>query len=1309
MGPLCSDHRRQPWASRADDIHQTVTPITPCEGDLGHHGLDRRPCFSVFPEGVQPMTVRFSTVVQLLPIVAVLWIAFAHPAPGIAQSLTTRADAAGGCDGVKSGRWGFHTSLDEHPWWQVDLGQPAAIDRVLVFNRCDAIWERAAKMLLRVSDDAKTWRTVYRHDGTRFYGTTDGKPLAIELEGVRTRYVRVELPAPGYLHLDEVEVYGLGKGKKKQRRIRNLARGRPADQSSTSTWSTGVERANRQQALATTVANGLRLAADLRRAGVDVSAHEATLRELAAAADSGDSDAATTPELAEQARKTVRSLGLLNPLLDFDRLLVVKRRAGSPGLGLPANWQGNCSLPRKGFDDEVAILSGLSDEVQIATLHKPDGGQFVGDVDLHWDGKRLLYSSLGSHKRWQIFELDIPSGDVRQVTPGDQPDVDSYDACYLPNDDIIFGSTATFTGVPCVFGGSHVAVLYRMTPDGENIRQLCFEQDHDWCPTVLHSGRVLYTRWEYADTPHAHSRILFHMDPDGRGQAEYYGSNSYWPNGMFYARPVPGEPTMIAGIVSGHHGVRRMGELVVLDPARGRSEASGVVRRIPGDGRRVEAIVRDQLVNASWPKFLHPYPLSSKYFIVAAQPGPRASWGIYLVDVFDNVVLLHEEPGYALLEPLPLRPTPRPPVIPDRVDPERDDAIVKLENVYAGPGLEGIPPGTVKRLRVFSYHYSYRGMGGLIGVLGMDGPWDIRRLHGTVPVESDGSALFRVPANTPISIQPLDAEGKAVQLMRSWMTAMPGEVLSCVGCHEKQNTTPVNERALAFTQEPKEIEPWYGPARGFSYAREVQPVIDRYCVECHDGQPSPAGEEIPDLRGTEKITDFRSVMPGTGGNRGGRFSVGYANLHRYVRRPGIESDFHLLTPMEFHADTTELVQLLRKGHHGVDLDDESWDRLITWIDLNTPYHGTWTEAGWNPGKQRQRRRELGRLYAGMNDDPEADADLPVATLVAAPKPARRASPATTIASARPRGWPFDATEAARRQAATSPLTSRRVDLGGGVSLDLVLIPAGEFLIGNADPAALVDERPAARTAIESPFWMGRFEVTNEQYALFDPAHDSHVESKMSYQFGVHGYPVDGPAQPVVRLSWQRALAFCQWLSERTGNEFTLPTEGQWEYACRAGSQTPFWYGDLEADFSGAANLGDRKLRELASNPYTVSQPLKNATPYDDWVPKDTRFDDGALVSVDVGRYRSNAWGLHDMHGNVAEWTRSTYRPYPYDATDGRNDLDAGGPRVVRGGSWRDRPQRAHAAFRLAYRPYQRVFNVGFRVICAVEATPRTEP
>jgi len=975
-----------------------------------------------------------------------------------------------------------------------------------------------------------------------------------------------------------------------------------------------------------------------------------------------------------------REVLLANPLLDFDRLLLVKR--GEAMLGLPANWQGNCALARTGYDNEIAVLSPVRPNGKLTTLFRPENTEFVGDVDLEFDAERMLFSMPGGHGRWQIWQVQADGSGLRQVTPGTYPDVDDYDACYLPDGRIIFASTRCFAGVPCVGGGNTVANLCIMDSDGRNVRQLCFDQDHNWSPAILNNGRVLYSRWEYSDTPHYFSRLLFHMNPDGTGQSAYYGSNSYWPNSIFYARAIPNHPTEVVAVISGHHGVPRMGELVLFDPAKGRFEADGVVQRIPGYGKKVEPVIADALVDGSWPKFLHPYPLSDKYFLVSCQPTAGEPWGIYLVDVFDNMLPILEIPGYAFLEPVPFRKTPRPPVVPDKIQPGSREATVYLADIYAGGGLDGIPRGTVKNLRIYEFHYGYPSMGGHINV-GVEGAWDVHRIVGTVPVLEDGSANFKAPANTPLAVQPLDSEGRALQMMRSWFTAMPGEVLSCVGCHEQQNATPPVKSALATRRPPSEIAPWRGPTRGFSFKREVQPVLDKYCVGCHnDGDKAKAGN----------LLDFTAKAE----NGWGNFTPSYLALHPYVRRPGPESDYHMQQPMEFHASTSELIQMLEKGHHGVELDNEAWDRLATWIDLNVPDHGTWSEHRAIAADFRQRRLEMRTLCADRPEDPEAIPDLkrePVEFV--SPKPEVRAKVIKAVCAT----WPFDGAEAQRRQSAAGGRTRWTVDLGEGVAMEFALIPAGEFIMGSSDGA--LDEAPATLVKVEKPFWMGVTEVTATQFRRFDPSHNNGFFDQQHKDHNAPGYPADGSNRPVIRISWNGARAFSDYLSEKTGRKFQLPTEAQWEWACRAGAATPFHYGDLDADFSSYANLADYSTRLLAVNGVNP-QPIPNPSPYFAFLPKDERFNDGAFVMTDAGRYTPNAWGLRDMHGNVCEWTRSSYRPYPYAENDGRNDPSPDEDKVVRGGSWRDRPKRAGSAFRLAYRPYQRVFNVGFRVVCELE-------
>jgi formylglycine-generating enzyme required for sulfatase activity len=394
----------------------------------------------------------------------------------------------------------------------------------------------------------------------------------------------------------------------------------------------------------------------------------------------------------------------------------------------------------------------------------------------------------------------------------------------------------------------------------------------------------------------------------------------------------------------------------------------------------------------------------------------------------------------------------------------------------------------------------------------------------------------------------------------------------------------------------------------------------------------------------------------------------------------------------------------------VELPLEAWERLAAWADLNAPFYGTWGEIPQfckEPEGARRlasvnaRAMELRRKHVPMGPHPDYDA-IPETprfdtTPVIPVPPKRPADVASTCAD-----WPFDAAQAAARQqqAAVEGTAALWLDLGGGVRLELVRIPGGSFLMGSSEGPH--DEAPRAVVEVR-PFWMARSEVANRQYRQFRPEHESRTEDRHGYQFGIVGYDQDQPDQPAVRVSWHEAAEFCRWLSTRSGMRVSLPTEAQWEWACRGGTDTAFWFGSLEADYASFANLGDKRLADFAADTsldnYSAARPMDHPNRYDDWLPRDTRFDDGGFVTEPVGRYRGNPWGLQDMHGNAAEWTRSLYRPYPYVERDGRESLTADGVRVVRGGSWRDRPHRATSSYRLAYAPWQRVFNVGFRIVC----------
>lgn len=994
---------------------------------------------------------------------------------------------------------------------------------------------------------------------------------------------------------------------------------------------------------------------------------------------------------AKEVLKAKRDLLMANPLLDMDKIIVGRYRLGAgdrsamaPSLGTQNNnWSSQPSARRYGFDAEIAELSNLRSDITSRTIFKPSNASSVTDLQLHWDGDRILFTMADNNNNWQVYEVGVDGKNLKQMITMDEPDLQFCDANYLPDGRIVATSNIGYHGVPCVNGWDAVCNMVQYDPEKKFLRRITFDQDGNWNPVVMNNGRLMYIRWEYTDLTHYFSRIVMHMNPDGTDNRSLYGSGSFWPNSTFDVKPIPGKSTEFVGIISGHHGIARSGRLMLFDPAKSRKEEKGVVQEIPFKDRKIIPEVKDQLVDGVWPQFIKPYPLNDKYFLVAAKLSPSSLWGIYLTDVFDNLTLVAEFEGEGLIAPIPVRKTTTPPAIPDRVDLNDKEATIFIQDLYEGEGLPGVPRGTVKQLRIYAYEFAYNYSPSDHYAQGIQAGWDIKRLLGTVPVEEDGSVIFKVPANTPVSLQPIDAEGRAVQWMRSWISAMPGETVSCVGCHEDQNQIPMPKRVKASAIAPRKIEKPEGGVRSFTYNLEIQPILDRACIACHN-ESKPA----LDFTGgkTESCTDWADFKR--------EFSTSYLHLHPFVYRQGPEAEMYVLKPYEYHVTNSELIRMLKKGHHGVELTDKEWKTLYAWIDMNAPYGGTFEDITRQNGfDQYTRRIELADKYSHSGVDWRKEIADYAAYLKGKgeikpvmPAPVKE----TEYKDAKQTGWPFTSSKAKEMQEQQKKV----IEVAPGVKMTFVKIPAGKFIMGSNKGEK--DQAPAFKSEVKKSFWMAESEVTNEQFRALFPEHNSRIIGQFWKDHTTAGYPANRPQQPAIRISWEEANKYCQELAQKTGLKIALPTELQWEWAAKAGSDENFWFGNNNTDFSAYENMADAKLSDMAVtgvNPQPMS-PNDPWRKFYDYIPKAASVNDGQMIVCDVKNYQPNPWGLYDINGNVAEWTNSDYLPYPYkDKLQG-----TGNEKVVRGGSWLDRPKFATSNTRKAFYPWQKVFNVGFRVI-----------
>jgi len=579
-------------------------------------------------------------------------------------------------------------------------------------------------------------------------------------------------------------------------------------------------------------------------------------------------------------------------------------------------------------------------------IHVPEG--IVRDPEVDFDGKRVLFSMRkNASDDYHVFEMNADGTGLKQLTFGEG--VSDIDPMYLPSGEIVFSSTREPKYCQC---NRHImANLFKMDADGANIQQIGRNTLFEGQPSLMPDGRILYDRWEYVDKHFGPAFGLWTVNPDGTNQALYYGNNAWSPGAILDARIIPGANSFIATFGSCHD--RPWGAIVIADRGKGLDGLEPIIKSWPADINGFLRIKKpyfetggiDYFKGVS-PKYEDPYPLSDKYFLCSRMIEGE-EMGIFLLDIFGNEILLRREaPG--CFDPMPISSRYRPPVIPSRVDLSTSEGFFYVVDVYRGYGMEKVKRGTIKYLRIVEAPPKLFWTHPCWNIDAQQGPamnWNCtnnKRILGDVPIEPDGSAYFALPADKFVFFQALDENGMMIQSMRSGTTVRPGEIGGCIGCHEGRLTgVPNRPLPAAMRRLPSKIEPWYGPPRDFDYLTELQPVFDRHCVRCHDfGKPE--GEKL-----------------NLAGDLGLAFNTSYLELRRksavrwFPDPPGAEKILvkavddgpaEFLPPYSWGSHRSKLVDLIREERCGVKLDRESFDRIVTWIDMNAPYYGSYASA-----------------------------------------------------------------------------------------------------------------------------------------------------------------------------------------------------------------------------------------------------------------------------------------------------------------------------------------------------------------------------
>ncbi len=556
--------------------------------------------------------------------------------------------------------------------------------------------------------------------------------------------------------------------------------------------------------------------------------------------------------------------------------------------------------------------------------------------------------------KYHLFKMDLTSGKTEQLTDGPY---DDFDPVLLPDGDLIFVSTRRGGFARCTANYEPVltATLHKRLKNGK-IQCLSWHETGEWNPTVLKDGRILYSRWDYVDREAARFMNLWITNPDGTGAQALFGNYTEKVVAALQAKEIP-DSNKIMFLGSGHH-IAVGGTLAILDPTRVKydpktaEDTLDCLERISPDIPFPETLVpgsNGKLAYVSDHYYYGPYPLSEDFYLVSYSHDPNGGYlaknsygykgtcgesfsagklGLYYRDRFGNLELIYEDPAVSCRYPMQRKPRPVPGKIASKLpQKESETGTFVLSNVY-----ESLVPFPVdrpiKELRVFQILPKFPEYVSNTPPLGHTRAANARICLGTVPVEKDGSAHFKVPARKPLYFQAIDADGKAVRTMMSEVYLQPGENRGCIGCHEQIQTTAKNvpAKSIALNRRASELKPGPKGSNPMSYPILIQPILNRACVSCHDGSKNASK---PDLRNTPD----------------GSFSVSYNQLRPYLKWHhwgGGTIDRVSSFPGRAGCDMSPLTKIIDdKNHEGkIKLSNEDRKTLYFWMDANVPFYGT---------------------------------------------------------------------------------------------------------------------------------------------------------------------------------------------------------------------------------------------------------------------------------------------------------------------------------------------------------------------------------